>query len=112
MTEVRTREVPITAAILAAVREGIESIVRDALEETERLRERAAETLQQYDGITSELARLRAEIFGLRKDLEGIPDRLAKARLDSLIPDDGGEDPALLGRLSGVASVGAAFAPP
>lgn len=41
---------------------------------------------------------LRGEVFGLRRDLEGIPDRLAKARLDSLVPDSHGEDPALLER--------------
>lgn len=110
--EAEVRSTPTTADLLAGVRSGVEAVVRDALEEAANLHEEADATLARYDEIVHEATRLRSEIFGLRRDLEGIPDRLAKARLDSLVPDDAGEDPALLGRLSGVASVGAAFAPP
>ena len=85
---------------------------REALEEAASLREEADEKLARYDAATSELAALRLEKHALKHDLEEIPERINKARLDALIPDDAGEDPALLGRLSGVASVGAAFAPP
>lgn len=112
MTEAEIREVPTADDLLAGVREGVEEIVRDALAEADRLHEEASAHLERYDDLVNEATHLRSEIFGLRRDLEGIPDRLAKAKLDSLIPDDAGEDPALLGRLSGVASVGDAFAPP
>ncbi len=110
--EAEIRSTPTTDDLVRDVRAGVEEIVRDALTEAERQREEADAKLERYDDLVHEMTRLRGEVFGLRRDLEGLPDRLAKAKLDSLIPDDAGEDPALLGRLSGVASVGAAFAPP
>ena len=91
MTEVDLR-VPTADALLAGVKEGVENIVRDALAEAERMREEADETLERYDDLVNELARLRAERHALKHDLEGIPDRLAKANLDSLVYGVG-EDP-------------------
>lgn len=80
------------------VRAGVEGLVRDALEEAHRLHSEADETLARYDEIVHEMTSLRAEIFGLRRDLEELPDRLAKARLGALVDDPVGEDPALLER--------------
>lgn len=91
MTEAEVR-VPTADALLAEVREGVEAVVRDALEAATNLHEEAAATLERYDGITSELTRLKSEIHGLHHEAAEIPARLAKANLDSLIPDSGGED--------------------
>jgi predicted nucleic acid-binding Zn-ribbon protein len=95
--EAETRSAPTTDDLVEHVREGVEVNVRDALAEAERLRSEADEKLAHYDGITSELAQLRLELHGLRHEVEGIPDRLAKARLDSLVYGVG-EDPNLLER--------------
>lgn len=96
--EAEVRQTPTTDDLVQHVRAGVEEIVRDALAEAERLREEADETLERYDDLVNELARLRAERHALTHDLEGIPDRLAKAKLDGLVPDSGGEDPDLLQR--------------
>jgi chromosome segregation ATPase len=92
------RETPTTDALLAEVREGVAAIVRDALAEAERLREQADETLERYDAVTSELARLRVETHGLRHELEELPGRLHTAKLDALVPDSHGEEPEALER--------------
>lgn len=92
------REVPTAEDLLSGVREGVEAMVRDALNEAERLRSEADETLQQYDATTGELARLRLEIHGLHHEAAEIPERINKARLDGLVPDSHGEDPEDLQR--------------
>jgi hypothetical protein len=96
MTAAEVRSTP-TDDLLAGVKEGVEEIVRAALEAATNLHERADETLERYDEIVHEMTSLRSEIFGLRRDVEGIPDRLAKAKLDSLLYGVG-EDPEDLQR--------------
>ncbi len=90
------RETPTTDALLAEVREGVAAIVRAALAEAERLREQADETLERYDAVTSELARLRLERHALTHELEELPARLHTAKLDALVPDSHGEEPEAL----------------
>jgi predicted nucleic acid-binding Zn-ribbon protein len=96
--EAEVRDTPTSEDLLAGVREGVEAIVRDALAEADRRREEADEKLAHYDATTGELARLRLEIHGLTHEAAEIPERINKARLDALVPDGGGEDPALLER--------------
>lgn len=44
---------------------------------------RKAHSAYMWQGLCPSL--LRSELFGLRKDIAEIPDRLAKAKLDSLV---------------------------
>jgi BMFP domain-containing protein YqiC len=91
--EAKLRDVPTVEDLLAGVREGVEEIVREALAAADRLREQADEKLERFDGITSELARLRVERHSLTHDLVELPGRLNVAKLDGLVPDGVGEDP-------------------
>jgi predicted nucleic acid-binding Zn-ribbon protein len=95
--EAETRSAPTADDLVRDVREGVAAIVRDALAEAGRLREEADENLARYDGIASELAALKVEKHSLKHELEGIPDRISRARLDSLVYGDA-EDPDLLQR--------------
>lgn len=72
--------------------------MREALEEAASLREQADAAVARYDGITSELARLRLERHALTHEADEIPDRLHRARLDGLVPDSHGEDADALER--------------
>jgi chromosome segregation ATPase len=96
--EAEVRDTPTAEDLLAGVREGVEEIVREALEEAASLREQADEKLQRYDGITSELAALRLEKHALKHDLADLPARVHVAALDSLAVSYVGEAPDLLQR--------------
>jgi predicted nucleic acid-binding Zn-ribbon protein len=86
------RRAPTAEDLLAGVREGVEEIVRGALEEAAILREEADEKLAQYDALVNELARLRLEIHGLHHEAAEIPIRLQTARLDAMVQNGGGDD--------------------
>ncbi len=84
---------PTSEDLVMHVREAVTAIVRDALNEAERLREEADESLERYDDTNRELVRLRVERHSLTHDLVEIPGRLHVAKLDGLVPDGVGEDP-------------------
>jgi uncharacterized protein YoxC len=86
------REVPTAEDLLAGVKEDVAEIVRAALEEAATLRSEADECLERYDATTGELTRLRLELHALTHDLQDLPDRITRARLDSLVYGVG-EDP-------------------
>lgn len=85
-------QTPTTDDLVQHVREGVEEIVRAALEQAASLREQAERTLERYDGTTAELARLRLEKHALAHDLQELPARVHVAALDGLVPDGVGED--------------------
>jgi uncharacterized coiled-coil DUF342 family protein len=97
MTEAKLRDVPTVEDLVQHVREGVEEIVRAALNEADRLREQADEKLESYDAATGELTRLKLELHALTHELEELPDRISRARLDALVYG-GGDDPNLLER--------------
>lgn len=90
--EAETRSTPTTDDLVRDVREGVEKIAREALEEAAQIHAEADEKLARYDAASSELARLRLEHHALTHDLEELPGRLHVARLDGLVPDSHGEN--------------------
>ncbi len=83
---------PTTDDLVRDMREGVAAIVRDALNEAERLREEANETLERYDAATGELTRLKLERHALAHDLQELPARVHVAALDGLVDDSVGEN--------------------
>lgn len=81
-----------TDDLVRHVRDGVAQIVRDALEEAERVHEEANETLARYDSATGELAALKLERHSLKHDVADLPQRVHVAALDGLVDDHVGED--------------------
>lgn len=98
MMEAEIREAQKVEEIVEHVRDAVAAVVVEALTEAIGIQAEATRTVERYDGITSEIAALKVERHALTHDLQEIPDRLAKAKLDGLVPDGGGENPSELER--------------
>lgn len=96
--EAEIREAQKVEEIVEYVRDAVAAIVVEALTEAIQIQEEATRTVERHDGITSEIAALKVEVHGLTHDLQEIPERINKARLDGLVPDGGGENPSELER--------------
>jgi predicted nucleic acid-binding Zn-ribbon protein len=96
--EAEIREAQKVEEIVEHVRDAVAAIVVESLTEVIEIQDEAKRTIARFDGITSELAALKVEKHSLTHDLQEIPERINKARLDGLVPDGGGENPSELER--------------